>query len=88
MTKYVIVTTLHRGVFFGRLTAHDAAAHTATLENCKMAIYWGTTRGLFELADTGPTKKSRISAEAPKVNLNGVTAVVDCTQDAVAVWTR
>lgn len=88
MTKHVIITTSHRGVFFGRLLAHDADKHTATLADCRMAIYWGTTRGLFELANTGPTEKSKISAPAPEIVLNAVTAVIDCTDDAVTAWTR
>lgn len=81
-TKKVIVTTKHRGVFFGALTNYDEDKARATLKNARMAIYWGTTRGLYELAESGPTPTSKISAVAPRVTLHDVTSVIDVTQEA------
>jgi len=50
-----------------------------------MAIYWGTTRGVMELANTGPTEKSRISLPAD-IEVRGVTAVFEVTPEAAAKW--
>ena len=84
--KNVIVTTKHRGVFFGEAEDTIAATDTAIkLANAKMAVYWGTTRGLFELAHTGPTSKSRISAPAD-VELVDVTAVLEVSDRASEAW--
>jgi hypothetical protein len=94
----VIVTTSYRGVFFGyaRLPdlpcrqaggqATDTSGETITLRNARMAIYWGTTKGLFELADTGPTEKSKISAPAKSIELRGVTAVIGVSGKAEKKW--
>ncbi|MGL6349118.1 MAG: DUF6948 domain-containing protein, partial [Aeromonas sp.] len=46
----VIVTTEYKGVFFGY--ADDTTGDTINLKNARMAIYWGTTGGLFQLAQT------------------------------------
>ena len=59
-TRPVIVCTEHRGVFFGH--AEDTTGDVIHLTGAKMAIYFGTTRGVMELAQTGPTPKSKISA--------------------------
>ena len=85
-TRNVIVTTTHKGVFYGQ-TANTTKASDplVKLKNAKMAIYWGTTKGIFELADTGPTAESRISAPAD-VELVDVTAVIDVTDAAAKVW--
>lgn len=88
-TKPVLVTTSHRGVFAGLAPAtQDLTAETVVLDDCRMAIYWGTTKGVFELAATGPTSKSRISAPADRVGLRAVTAIADITPEAWAKWTR
>ena len=50
-----------------------------------MAIYWGTNRGLMELAETGPTKTSKISARAD-LDVRKVTAVFEVTPEAAAKW--
>ena len=53
----VIVCTEHKGVFFG--FADDTSGDVIRLRNARMAIYWGTSRGLFELAEEGPNSSSR-----------------------------
>lgn len=79
----VIVTTEHRGVFFGYAT--NTSGDRINLKRARMAIRFGTTRGLMELAETGPTAQSRISARAD-LELRKITAVFECTPDAVAKW--
>jgi hypothetical protein len=63
----------------------DATLDTIALKGARCAIYWGTTRGLFELAETGPTKKSMVSARAD-ITLRKVTAVLEVTPVAQANW--
>ncbi|MCA1298011.1 DUF6948 domain-containing protein [Stappia indica] len=85
--KPVLITTEHRGVFAGLI--HDDQDLTATsmpLKGAKMAIYWGTTRGVMELCDTGPTEKSKISLPADIPMLHGITAVFSITDEAWAKW--
>lgn len=79
----VIICTEHRGVFFGYAT--DTSGNVVRLRSARMAIYWGTTRGVIELAETGPTQKSKISARAD-IEVRKVTAVFEVTPDATAKW--
>lgn len=79
----VIVCTEHRGVFFGYAT--DTGGDTIKLSRARMGIYWGTTRGVMELAETGPTAKSKISARAD-IEVRTVTAVFEVTPEAAAKW--
>lgn len=83
----VLVTTKHRGVFCG-LIADDQnlAATSLPLKQARMAIYWGTTKGVMELAETGPTKNSKISAPADIPMLHDVTAVIAVTEEAWQKW--
>ena len=84
----VLVTTAHRGVFAGEVPAtQDMAAKAMPLKNARMAIYWGTTRGVIELAETGPTSKSKISARADVPMLHDITALFAITPEAWAKWT-
>lgn len=79
----VIVTTEHRGVFFGYAT--DTTGTTVILKRARMAIYFGTTRGVLELAETGPTAKSKISARAD-LDVRKITAVMEVTEAAAKAW--
>ncbi|MGX9958566.1 DUF6948 domain-containing protein [Xanthomonas euvesicatoria] len=80
----VIVTTEHRGVFFGYASATEGTE--IKLENARMAIAFGTTRGILELAETGPTSRSKISARAPAIDVRKVTAVIEVAPAAVEKW--
>lgn len=79
----VIVCTEYRGVFFGYST--DTTGDVITLRSARMAIYWGVDRGVMQLAESGPTSKSKISARAD-IEVRKVTAVFEVTADAVAKW--
>lgn len=83
MKRPVIICTKHRGVFFGY--ADDTTGNDVKLQRARMAIRWGTTRGVMELAETGPTAQSRISARAD-VDLRDVTAVFEVAPAAVEKW--
>lgn len=85
--KPILVTTQHRGVFAGLVPVdQDLTAKTMSLKSAYMAIYFGTTKGVHELCDTGPTNKSRISAKADIPVLHDITAVFDITPDAWKAW--
>ena len=87
MSRPVLVTTQHRGVFAGLIEEdQDITAKTMPLKAARMAIYWGTTRGLFELCATGPTAKSRISAQADIPALHDITGVFDISEKAWKKW--
>ena len=81
--KPVIVCTIHKGVFFGY--AEDTSGDRIQLFGARMAIYFGTTRGVMELANTGPTAKSKISAKAD-IEVRGITAVFAVTEVAEKRW--
>lgn len=79
----VIVTTEHRGVFFGY--ADNTKGTEIELKRARMAIAFGTTRGILELAETGPTSRSKISARAD-LDVRKVTAVFEVTEAATRAW--
>jgi hypothetical protein len=79
----VIVCTEHRGVFFGYATETDGDRFL--LKRARMAIYFGTQRGVMQLAETGPTEKSRISAHAD-IDVRKITCVMEVTPAAAVAW--
>lgn len=83
--RAVIVTTEHRGVFFG-YPEGETTGEQIVLTDARMAIYFGTTGGILQLADTGPTPSSRIGKPAPRIELRKITAVIDVTSAAEAAW--
>jgi hypothetical protein len=85
----VLVTTQHRGVFFGHADASTLAERTITLERCRCCISWSASVGGFlGLAKTGPNSQCKIGTEATEVLLHDVTSVTKCTEEATAAWTK
>jgi hypothetical protein len=86
--KPVIITTKHRGVWYAEVKSEtDLTQRTLTnLKNCRMAIKWGTSQGLQQLADTGPTEESKIGAPSDIHVLHDVTAIFKVTPKAVEAW--
>ena len=81
----VVVCTDKRGVVFGYTSNPDARPQV--LIDARMCLYWSAdVGGVFGLADIGPTKDCKISAVAPSIILEGVTAVFSVTEDAVKAW--
>jgi hypothetical protein len=83
VSRPVIICTEHRGVFFGYAT--DTSGDTVKLERARMAINFGTTRGVMQLAETGPTATSKISARAD-LEVRKVSAVIEVTEPARVAW--
>lgn len=83
-TKAVVVTTAHRGVFFGYAT--NVKGETIDLERARLCVYWSADiKGFMGLAATGPRSTCRIGPAAT-IQLRNVTAVLTCTPQAVAAW--
>lgn len=83
----VVVTTAHRGVFFGYLANGIRDSKTAELTEARMCLYWSAeTRGVMGLASGGPAKGSKIGPAVPRMTLQDVTAVMDATPEAVTAW--
>lgn len=80
----VIVTTKHRGIFFGYAT--DVSGEVIDLRAARNCLYFGRpTKGFIGLASTGPIGDSRVGPAAD-IQLRDITAVVKCTDEAVKVW--
>lgn len=84
----VLVTTQHRGVFCGYLPeGTDVSQRTLRdMKRTRMAIRWGTTRGVAQLAETGPTAVSKIGAPADLAVLHDITAVWMVRDVARLAW--
>jgi len=80
----VLITTQHRGVFFGYAT--DTSDSTVVLTRARNVIYWSAdVCGFMGLAANGPTSSCRIGPPAD-IELRDVTAVVEVTPSAVERW--
>lgn len=84
----VLVTTEHRGVFFGYIDPEKTAEKTVSLERCRNCIYWASSIGGFlGLASVGPDRNCKIGKQAPlPVVLHAVTSVSQCTKEAEEKW--
>lgn len=82
--RAVIVTTEHKGVFFGYATSTDG--ETIKLRAARMCVYWSADmHGVFGLASMGPGASCRIG---PPVDfeVRDITGVMEVTPGAVAKW--
>jgi hypothetical protein len=76
----VLVTTAHRGVFFGYATDTDGAV--IDLKRAQLVIYWSADlRGFMGLASRGPNSNCKIGRPAD-IQLRDITSVVECTDAA------
>jgi hypothetical protein len=85
--RFVVVTTDHtrRGVFAGILVEHEG--DRVVLEQAQNCVYWSEeTRGVLGLAAMGPQKGSRIGPSVLRLELDGVTAIMDATKEAREKW--
>lgn len=84
----VVVTTAHRGVFFGFLDpAADQAAKVIELAGAQMCVYWSEdVQGVLGLASHGPSGRCKVTRPVSRVTLQDVTAVMDVTGEAVKLW--
>jgi len=82
--RAVLVTTAHRGVFFGY--ADETDGEIVRLKRARLCLYWSAdVKGFMGLAATGPSKTCRIGPPAD-IDLRSITAVVSVTPEAVKKW--
>jgi len=89
--KNILVTTVHRGVFFAQVDDNadlTSKEKLVNLKNCRMAIYFGTTKGVLQLAETGPTASSKIGSRADIDVLHDITGVFSVTDKAAEIWMK
>lgn len=80
----VLVTTAHRGVFFGY--AENTDGDSITLRAARLCVYWSRdVRGFMGLAANGPTQGCRIGPPAT-ITLRNITSVAEVTPTAVQAW--
>ena len=87
----VLVTTdnTKRGVFAGFINPADADKQTMDIEELRMAVYWSADmHGVLGLASMGPSKTCKISKAVKKATLQGVTAVVELSDEALKNWRK
>lgn len=80
----VIVTTAHRGVFFGY--AENTEGESIFLKRSRLCLYWSADmRGFMGLASIGPNNSCKIGPPAD-ITLRSITAVLEVTAEAEAKW--
>lgn len=83
----VVVTTEHRGVFFGYVADDKKLPSQITLTDARICVYWSAqTHGVLGLAASGPNSECRISPSVPKFTAYKVTSVTDCSEEATKNW--
>lgn len=82
--RAVLVTTQHKGVFFGYAT--ETGGSTIKLLRARMCVYWSSDlRGILGLASAGPNKNCKVGP-ACDMELRDITMVAECTPEAVVKW--
>lgn len=84
VVRAVLVTTAHRGVFFGYASKTDG--ETIRLTRSRLCLFWSRdVRGFMGLASSGPSASCRIGPPAD-IELRNITAVCEVTPEAVHAW--
>jgi hypothetical protein len=82
--RAVLVTTKHRGVFFG-YTA-DTSGEIIALRAARNCLFWpAENKGFLGLANLGPVKGARVGPAAD-IELRDITCVAECTTASVQAW--
>ena len=82
--RAVLVTTAHRGVFFGYSV--DTEGETIYLRAARNCLFWpAENQGFLGLASLGPLPGSRIGPPA-NIRLRNITCVAECSSMAVKAW--
>jgi hypothetical protein len=84
--RAVLVTTKHRGVFFGYAT--DTSGESIQLKRGRLCVYWSSDlRGFMGLATQGPGSSCKIGP-AGDIDVRDVTSVTEVTPEAMAKWEK
>jgi hypothetical protein len=81
----LVVTTQHRGVFFG--FGRPTVNKTIRLTRVQMCVYWSSdVKGVLGLAAKGPTRGCKIGPPVPAMTLQDVTGVMEASEEAQKAW--
>ena len=87
--KAVLVTTEHRGVFFGYVKDESQFPAAMTLTGARNCIFWSRAMGgVFGLAAKGPDKDCRIGTRVDELTICKITSVTPVTEDSVKAWEK
>jgi hypothetical protein len=82
--RAIVVTTEHRGVFFGYAAETDG--ESIKLRASRLCVYWSAAMGGFMgLAEKGPDRDCKIGPRAD-ITLRKITSVIEVTPAAVERW--
>lgn len=85
--KAVVVTTEYRGIFFGYVIDDKKVPEKIVLKNARMCVSFSSThRGVMGLSSVGPNDKCKVSFAVPKFTAWKITAVLECSDEAVRGW--
>lgn len=88
--RAVLITTEHRGVFFGYTAATDEeilANKSARVRSVRNCVYWSAdVKGFGGLTTSGPTANCKIGPAIPSAQILAITGVWDCSPEAVKAW--
>jgi len=78
----LLVTTAHRGVFFG-YGSIDPEKKTIVLKDAQLVVYWSADcKGFMGLTTSGPTANCKIGVPAPEILLFDVTSISSVSKEA------
>ena len=81
----LLVTTAHRGVFFGYGVPNNDKS--IRIERARMCVYWSADlHGIIGLATQGPSSRCKIGPAAPAITLQDVTSIMEVSPEAEAKW--
>lgn len=87
-TIAVLVTTLHRGVFFG-YTSDEVKNKTLKIKDARNCIYWSPdVKGFLGLAASGPSSFCKVGPKVPSLTLIDVTSVSEVSPEAIENWEK
>ena len=87
--KAVVVTTEHRGVFFGYIEDKSKLPAEITLTQARMCVYWSLdTRGVLGLASHGPKPDCKITHAIPRFVAYKITSLMECSPEATENWEK
>jgi len=82
--RAVLVTTAHKGVFFGYASA--TSGPTIQLKRARLCVYWSADlHGFMGLATRGPNANCRIGPAAD-IEVRDITSVTEVSPEAVEKW--
>src|SRR5215469_6194195 len=84
--RAVLVTTAHKGVFFGYADKTDGT--TIKLRRARNCIYWPVeNKGFLGLAADGPAQGAKVGPAAD-IELRDITCVAEVTAAAAEAWEK